>query len=43
MQIIVLDNKKKNRAINIITYCPIANMLEKKNKDPNILHAHCGC
>ena len=43
MQIIVLENVKKNRATNITTYCSIIYMLEKKNKDANTSHAHSGC
>lgn len=43
MQIKVLDNVKKNRATNITIDCPITYMLEKKNKDANTSHAHCGC
>ena len=43
MQVVVLDNVKKNRAINITTYCPMTYMIGKKNKDANTSHAHSGC
>lgn len=39
----VLDNVKKNRAISITTYSPTDYMVDLKNKDENISHAHCGC
>lgn len=43
MQVIVLDNVKKNRATSITTYCPTAYMVDLKNKDENTSHAHRGC
>lgn len=43
MQVIVLDNVKKNRATSITTYCPTAYMVDLKNKDEDSSHAHSGC